>query len=71
MGDAIGNHHVAFAKPSWESGSDQDAAMAVRARKMLLDRLSSEDLSLVGFHLPGGGIGRAEKSGDGYRFVGA
>jgi glyoxylase-like metal-dependent hydrolase (beta-lactamase superfamily II) len=71
VGDAIGNHHVAFAKPGWESGSDQDAATAVGTRKMLLDRLSSEDLSIVGFHLPGGGMGRVEKANDGYRFVGA
>lgn len=70
VGDAIGNHHVAFARPDWESGSDQDAAMAVATRKVLLDRLTSEQMSLIGFHLPGGGIGRAEKVSDGYRFVG-
>ncbi len=71
VGDAIGNHHVAFARSGWESGSDQDAATAVATRRMLFDRLTSEDLSLVGFHLPDGGIGRAEQDGDGFRFVGA
>ncbi len=71
VGDAIGNHHVAFRKPTWESGSDQDGAMAVATRKMLLDRLTSEQMTLAGFHLPNGGIGRAEQDGDGYRFVGA
>ena len=69
VGDAIGNHHVAFARPEWPSGSDQDAETAIVSRQMLLDRLASEQSRLVGFHLPGGGIGRAEKSGDGYRFV--
>lgn len=68
-GDAIGNHHVAFARPGWESGSDQDAGQAVATRRMLLDRLASEDLTLIGFHLPGGGMGRAERAGDAYRFV--
>jgi len=24
LGDAIGNNHVAFARPDWRSGSDQD-----------------------------------------------
>lgn len=71
VGDAIGNHHVAFRKPEWESGSDQDAATAVATRKMLFDRLTSEHMSVVGFHLPDGGIGRAERDADGYRFVGA
>ena len=68
VGDAIGNHHVAFRKPDWQSGSDQDATTAVASRKMLFDRLTHEDLALVGFHLPNGGIGRAEVDGDGYRF---
>ena len=69
VGDAIGNHHVAFRKPSWESGSDQDAARAVETRKMLFDRLTSEKMSVIGFHLPGGGLGRVDRDSDGYRFV--
>ncbi|MEM1428826.1 MAG: MBL fold metallo-hydrolase [Pseudomonadota bacterium] len=69
VGDAIGNHHAAFAKPGWESGSDQDPPRAVATRRMLLDRLTStEDLRVIGFHLPGGGIGRAVQDGDGFRF---
>ena len=71
VGDAIGNHHVAFRKPAWESGSDQDASTAVASRKMLFDRLTSEALPLVGFHLPSGGMGRVEPDGDGFRFVSA
>lgn len=68
-GDAIGNHHVAFRKPEWPSGSDQDMEMAAATRKALFDRITQDDLALIGFHLPDGGIGRAEKDGDGYRFV--
>ncbi|SHE74754.1 Glyoxylase, beta-lactamase superfamily II [Ruegeria intermedia] len=71
VGDAIGNHHVAFRRPAWHSGSDQDAETAATTRQVLFDRLTHEDLTLIGFHLPGGGIGRAEKAGDGFRFVGA
>lgn len=71
VGDAIGNHHVAFRKPGWESGSDQDAGTAVTTRKMLFDRLTSEQMSVVGFHLPNGGLGRVERDDDGYRFLGA
>ena len=69
LGDAIGNHHVAFRKPDWRSGSDQDGDLAIKTRNMLLDRLSSEQMDLIGFHLPNGGIGRAEKTADGYTFV--
>ena len=69
VGDAIGNHHVAFRKPEWESGSDQDTALAAQTRKILFDRLVREQIPLVGFHLPNGGIGRVDTLGDGYRFV--
>ena len=68
-GDAIGNHHVAFRKPGWRSGSDQDEEMAAATRLRLMDRLASEQMALVGFHLPGGGIGRVERDGDAFRFV--
>jgi glyoxylase-like metal-dependent hydrolase (beta-lactamase superfamily II) len=70
VGDAIGNHHVAFERPDWASGSDQDKDMAAATRLRLLDRLASEQMALIGFHLPGGGIGRAEAlAGGGFRFV--
>ncbi|THH38036.1 MBL fold metallo-hydrolase [Aliishimia ponticola] len=69
IGDAIGNHHVAFARPDWESGSDQDGPLAAQTRMQLLDRLANEKMRAVGFHLPGGGLGRVELAGDAYRFV--
>lgn len=70
LGDCIGNHHVAFAKPDWSLGSDQDAPTAAATRVQLLDRLTAEQMQVVGFHLPGGGLGRAEKAPDGgYRFI--
>ncbi|KNG92827.1 MBL fold metallo-hydrolase [Pseudaestuariivita atlantica] len=70
VGDAIGNHHAAFRKPHWESGADHDKQSAIAVRQMLLDRLASEQMPLVGFHLPQGGMGRVERDGDAYRFVG-
>lgn len=69
VGDALGNHHVAFERPDWASGSDQDKEMAAATRVSLLDQLAAEQMRLIGYHLPGGGIGRAEKADAGYRFV--
>ena len=37
IGDAIGNHHVAFERPEWPSGSDQDQDTAAKTRTSLLD----------------------------------
>ncbi len=71
IGDAITNQAVSFEKPGWRSGSDQDGEQGIATRKMLLDRLASEKMHLVGFHLPYPGIGYAEKKDDAYRFVAA
>lgn len=68
VGDAIGNHHVAFVQPGWASGSDQDAETAAATRLRLLDQITADRMRLIGFHLPGG-LGRAERQGDGYVFV--
>ncbi|MDU8942676.1 MBL fold metallo-hydrolase [Ovoidimarina sediminis] len=69
VGDAIVNHHVALAMPAAPGGSDQDPDMAAATRLRLIDRLVSEDMALVGFHLPDGGMGRITPDGDGFRFV--
>ncbi|MEN8892726.1 MAG: MBL fold metallo-hydrolase, partial [Planktotalea arctica] len=69
VGDAIGNPHVAFHHPEWESGSDQDGAMGVKSRKMLMNRMAAEQMAIIGFHLPGGGMGRVEAMDGAYRFV--
>lgn len=69
IGDAIGNHHVAFRKPDWPSGSDQDQQMAATTRNALLDRAAAEQMPIIGFHLPDGGMGRVETADEGYRFL--
>jgi len=69
LGDAIGNHHVAFRKPDWISGSDQDGERAAATRKMLFDRITTDQMRIVGFHLPDGGMGRVDTTSEGYVFV--
>ncbi len=68
-GDAIGNHHVAFARPEWASGSDQDPQLGAQTRVRLMDQLATDQMPLLGFHLPDGGLGRVERAGTAYRFV--
>ncbi len=69
LGDCIGNDHIAFARPEWLSGSDQDPEMAAKTRLSLMDQLSAEKTRVIGFHLTGDGLGYIEKATDGYRFV--
>lgn len=68
-GDAIGNHHIAFARPDWASGSDQDPELGAATRMRLLDQLTADNVDLMGFHLPDGGLGRVERKDGAYRFV--
>jgi glyoxylase-like metal-dependent hydrolase (beta-lactamase superfamily II) len=69
IGDAVGNDHVAMARPAWPTGADQDTETGVATRVRLLERLAAEGIAAVGFHMSGGGIGRVEAASEGYRFV--
>ncbi|GAD54579.1 MBL fold metallo-hydrolase [Limimaricola cinnabarinus] len=69
VGDAIGNAHLAFARPEWPMAADQDPEQAARTRLVLLQELAERGMPLIGFHLPDGGMGRVEKNGEGYTFV--
>jgi len=69
LGDAVTTSHVGFERPAWHSGSDQDPATAAATRAALLDQIAHDQMALIGYHLPDGGIGRAERNGDSYRFV--
>ena len=69
VGDCIGNDHIAFAKPEWNSGSDQDQETASATRVTLLDQLAHEKMQIIGYHLAGNGIGYVDKMSDGYLFV--
>ena len=69
VGDAIGNPHVAFERPNWSSGADQEPDTAANTRSSLLDQVSQEQMKIIGFHLPGGGVGRVENTGSAYRFI--
>ncbi|MET4129823.1 glyoxylase-like metal-dependent hydrolase (beta-lactamase superfamily II) [Roseovarius sp. MBR-38] len=69
VGDAIGNGHLALARPDWPAGADQDPDTGIATRTRLLDMLASEGMAMVGFHLPEGGLGRVERADGAYRFV--
>lgn len=69
VGDAIGNHHVALTHPGVPTGADQDMPTAAATRTALLDRVVADATRIAGFHLPDGGLGRIDRSGEGYIFL--
>lgn len=70
VGDALNNVALSFEYPSVPSPADQDPDLAGKTRLSLLDRLATDQMRFIGFHLPTPGFGRVER-GDGkaYRFV--
>jgi len=69
VGDALLNDHTAFVHPDWPIGADGDQEAAAAVRAGLLDQLAADRMTMVGFHLPGGGIGHVESYEGAYRFV--
>ncbi|MGI9406503.1 MAG: MBL fold metallo-hydrolase [Hyphomicrobiaceae bacterium] len=69
IGDAVTNIHVAFEKPQWLSGSDQDRELGAKTRVLLLDQLAAEKMQIIGYHMPFPGIGYVEKKDSGFRFI--
>lgn len=69
LGDSIDNDHIAFVRPGWISGSDQDPETAAATRTTLMDQLSHEKTRVIGYHLTGNGVGYVDKMSDGYAFV--
>jgi glyoxylase-like metal-dependent hydrolase (beta-lactamase superfamily II) len=71
VGDAIGNHHVNFSEPEWHIGTDQDAEQAAKTRRRLLDMLWHDQMQMIGYHFPNGGIGWVRNAKTGFRFFAA
>lgn len=69
LGDALTNYRFSFEHPEWQSKSDQDSELGVKTRLALLERVESEKMKFVGYHLPNDGIGRAEKFENTYKFI--
>lgn len=69
IGDVITNPLYSFSNPDWEMGTDSDAEQGVKARKMLLDRMASEKMQIIGYHLPHPGTGYVERKDAAYTYV--
>jgi glyoxylase-like metal-dependent hydrolase (beta-lactamase superfamily II) len=71
VGDVITNPFYSFSNPDWEMGTDTDPALGVMARKKLLDRMASEKMQIIGYHLPHPGTAFVERKDGGYVYVAA
>jgi len=64
------NHAALFVRnPEWSLWADMDAAMAITARKRLLDMAAADRMPIAAYHLPFPSTGYIAKQGNGYEFV--
>jgi len=64
------NNPALFARnPEWHLWADMDAAMAVGARRRLLDMAAADHMLIAGYHYPFPAVGYITKEGAGYTFV--
>jgi hypothetical protein len=68
LGDVV-TTVVGIANPEMPAGTDHDPELAALTRAALLGRLADEGWTLIGYHLPDGGIGRIERAGGTFAFV--
>ena len=62
------NHQILIRNPDWSLWADMDAAMAVTARKRILDMAATDKIQIAAYHLPFPSTGFISKRGDGYEF---
>lgn len=68
-GDVLTQHVISFAEPGWQWGPDLDSDKAVASRRRTLGMLATDQMRLLGYHLPWPGFGRVERHGLAYRYV--
>lgn len=66
-GDFVTTLH-GFLRPDLGTSTDHDPELAARTRAAMLARLADEGWPVLGYHLPGGGIGRVRRDGDAFQF---
>lgn len=62
------NHQILIRNPEWSLWADMDAAMAITARKRLLDMAAADKMQIAAYHLPFPSTGFISKQGNGYEF---
>lgn len=70
LGDALTHPIISFAHPDWQFAGDHERDRAAATRRRLLDRLTADKATIIGYHIPFPGVGRVEKKGAVWRFVG-
>jgi glyoxylase-like metal-dependent hydrolase (beta-lactamase superfamily II) len=67
--DTCGHYVVSLQRPDIHLDVDDDKEKAVATRKRILDMVATDEIFVIGFHMPFPGIGFVERASGGYRWV--
>ncbi|QFU09520.1 N-acyl homoserine lactonase [Rhodobacteraceae bacterium THAF1] len=67
--DIVHIHPVQLANPSIGTGFDVDGEQAAQTRRQMLDRVTADDIPILGSHITFPGAGYIEKATEGYRLA--
>ncbi|HEY2755029.1 MAG TPA: MBL fold metallo-hydrolase [Pseudolabrys sp.] len=68
-GDVLTHQLISFQYPEWKPVADHVPDQAIATRRKMLDRLATDRMKLIGYHLPYPGVGIVERKNSAYRFV--
>jgi len=68
LNDTVAHYIASFAHPDWHFSMDDDPDMAATTRRRILDMAASDNIPVIGFHLPFPAIGFVEKTADAFEF---
>lgn len=69
-GDSFNHYAFSVSHPEWQVRFDVDKEQGIATRKKVLDRLATERIPFIGYHMPYPALGFIARAGEGsYRFV--
>ena len=67
--DTCSHYAVSVQRPDIHLDMDDDKEAAANTRKRILDMVATDELFVVGYHMPFPGLGFVEREHDGYRWI--
>lgn len=67
--DSFTHPVLSLANPGWHFAFDLDPEAAAASRRRVLDLAATDNLWVVGYHMPWPGLGRVARDGQGYRWL--
>jgi len=68
LNDTVAHYVASFARPDWHFSMDDDPEAAAISRQRVLDMAATNQIPVIGFHVPFPAIGFVESTGKAFRF---